>query len=512
MMSANVHRRMDKIPSQCHGYEIGDRAMLGTRNLKVERFGERVDWCISNLEPDDLSVELPFGLPLSNAIRNRAELWALLAPLVGKGGGQSNKTWERAVGPKGSGVSDAIVRAIVKIYPDMTSELLTTQKYSAFNAGTDKITQARKRWHAATEYITENRPSLAALGKQYHSRFDEVPGFPLIAKRDWLLKQPQGLTENSKLPERDMFTIDPIPARLEGLNVGYQAIATRALGRRRLRWNGDSYRLLKIESTNGELTFTFGPTKYFNYVDSLEAMAAELADHALNHPGLADLPVLPRRGPPDQIFDFRQRSAFAGVNCILFLKNYYRGYKGKARVAEPHQFVLHDRRGDALEARNTIHVVPAGGHQPAVAFGNNKEWSIWRTVVREFCEELFNKEEASKLIKHGGDFTQHPEIKPLVDMFFRKSVAKVFLMGVGLDPVTTKPEILVALVIDWEKVTGTTELHFDTNYEGTAQYCDLSRDDLLLHANMPRPKPLLPAGKACLLLAAESFDLLINSV
>src|SRR5439155_1150009 len=113
--------------------------------------------------------------------------------------------------------------------------------------------------------------------------------------------------------------------------------ATRALERRRLRWNGDSYRVLEIARAGDRLDFTFGPTKYFNYVDSLEAMGAELADFAINNPGVTP-EMLPRRGPADRIFDFRQRSAFAGVNCILFLKNYYRGNISKSRASAPHQF------------------------------------------------------------------------------------------------------------------------------------------------------------------------------
>jgi hypothetical protein len=409
-------------------------------------------------------------------------------------------------------VSNPLIRALTLVYPDLTFEILALPTLNEFEIATERIKTARDRWVRATKFTTDNRDLLATLGKRYHSSADELPAFPLIGKRGWILREnPQELTEHDPLPERDMFTIDPVPAPLEGLNIGYQAIATRALERRRLRWNGDSYRVLKIARAGDRLDFTFGPTTYFNYVDSLEAMGAELADFALKNPG-ATPKALPRRGPADRIFDFRQRSAFAGVNCVLFLKNYYRGNSSKSRVSAPHQFVLHDRRGDALEARNTFHVVPAGGHQPAKEFGNNNEWSIWRTIVREFCEELFDKGESQKLVKGGGDFIEHPEIKPLIDTFFRRPAAKIFLLGVGLDPVTTKPEILAAIVVDWQKIETTAELHIETNYEGTAKYIDLSYDELITQAEMPRSKPMLPAGKAALLLAADHFDVLMGSV
>ncbi|MBV8979157.1 MAG: hypothetical protein JOZ13_17435 [Alphaproteobacteria bacterium] len=475
-------------------------------NFHLERFGERIDWCIKFLEPNEEIVHPPFGVPLSAAIRNVSELWVHVAPLTG----QSERTWVRAIG-KESSVSFPLIRALTLVYPDLTAEILTLPTFAEFEDATKRIKAARDRWVDATRFVTNNRSSLAELGKRYHSTADELPTFPLIGKREWILSTPQELAEHDPLPERDMFTIDPVPAPLEGLNIGYQAIATRALERRRLRWNGDSYRVLKITRGSDRLDFTFGPTKYFNYVDSLEAMSAELADFALRNPGVTPS-KLPRRGPADRIFDFRQRSAFAGVNCILLLKNYYRGNRSRSRVSAPHQFVLHDRRGDALEARNTFHVVPAGGHQPAKEFGNNNEWSIWRTIVREFCEELFDKEEAHKLIKGGGDFIEHPEIKPLIDKVFRKGAAKVFLFGVGLDPVTTKPEILAGIVVDWQKIDTATELHIETNYEGTAKYIDLSREELVTQAEMPRTKPMLPAGKAALLLAAQHYDFLMNSV
>jgi hypothetical protein len=481
--------------------------MKNPSNLHIERFGDRIDWCIKCLEPDEQLVQPDFGVPLGNAIRNFAELWYHLKPLTG----QSARTWERAIGRESS-VSDTLVRAIVRIYPDLTAETLTLPTFEQFEAATKLIKAANERWISATRYITDNRATLAALGKAYHATVDGLPSFPLIGKNDWLLEEPRELTEHDPLPDRDMYVIDPEPTALEGLNVRYQSIATRALRRQRLRWNGDSYRLLKIERHLEGLNFTFGPTTYFNYVDSLEAMAAELADFALRYPDAVPQD-LPRRGPPERIFDFRQRSAFVGVNCILFLKHYYRGNKSKSRVSAPHQFVLHDRRGDALEARNTMHVIPAGGHQPAKEFGNNSEWSIWRTIVREFCEELFDKEEAHRLIKRGGDFIEHSEIKPLVDTVFRRPAAKVFILGVGLDPVTTKPEILVAIVVDWQKIETRMELHIETNYEGTAKFIDLSRDELLIEANRPRrEKPMLPAGKAALLLAAKHYEFLIESI
>src|SRR5262249_7066226 len=161
--------------------------------------------------------------------------------------------------------------------------------------------------------------------------------------------------------------------------------------------------------------------------------------------------------------------------------------------------------------QNVIAVVPAGGHQPhAAAYGDDKEVSLWRTVVREFCEELFDKEDAVRSRRHGESFLDLPEVKEYVDVLFRKGNAKVFLMGAGLDPVTTKCEFMIAIVVDWEKASRKMELRVDENYEGEVRFIDLTPDNLIREANIPRSgKAMYPSSKACLLLGAQHFDFLL---
>jgi hypothetical protein len=487
----------------------------GTGGYDIERFGTRVDWCIRNLEPDERVVKPQAGVPLGLAIQNRTDLWNVIIPMLGRGAGKSNKTWNRCVSPtKRYPIPEAIIRALCLIYPEIPIEILLTRSFDEFQTKVEHLSNARRRWCDATDYVSDHRAALADLGKQYHRPVDEVPGFPLIAKKEWLLPQPVELTEQSPLPEFWAHVKDASAPRLDGMNVDYSSLVTRTLGRSRLRWNGDSYRMIDIQAKAENLKFVFGPTNYFSYVNSLETIALELADHCLRS-GPDLLPeLLPRRGQPSAIFDLKNRSAFAGVNCILLLKNYFVGVNSDQRRRSSNKFVLHDRPGDAVEARNTIHVVPAGGHQPlSVDFGDDQEVSIWRTAVREFCEELFNKEEAAELKRHGEDFLSLTEIQPLIESFFRGGAAKIYLLGVGLDPLTTKPEILVAIVANWAKASEKMELKIEENYEGNAQFYDLSRENLLREANKARAKKsLLPAGKACLLLAAENYDFLINQV
>lgn len=431
---------------------------------------------------------------------------------------KSEQSWKRCTKKQEdpNKVPDAIIQGLVKLYPELTEEVLIEKQYADFQKLAMPIKRARDRWVEATKYLAKNRGSLADLGKQYYKDVDDVdvrPNLPLIAKKEWRLKKPVELTETSPLPKFE-YVVEEQPHRLSGLNVDYHVLRGQLAPKGHRPTDDDYFRLIDVTRKDSGLEFSFSQTSYFQYINSLESTAAELADFALTH----EKGTIPRfsdpRVPPEEIYDFKKRIAVAGVNCILLLKNYFApgGYSDhKRRVSN--KFVLHERGENTIEAQNTFNVIPAGGHQPlAEDFGLLRERAIWSTVVREFCEELFNKEDAARFRRHGEDFLDLPEVKPLVDGVFRSGAAKIYLLGLGLDPVTTKPEILVAIVADWARASTKIVLRIDENYEGEAKFHDLTRENLLDQAEMPRrKKPLLPAAKACLLLAAEHYKILMGS-
>jgi hypothetical protein len=472
------------------------------KSHRIERFGDRLDWCVKHLQPNT---------PV--AIGSRAYLWECIQHELGPAC-PGLKTWRRSTGPKDDyAVPDVFIRGILHIYPEVTLEALTAPKFSGFEAYALEISAAHERWNNATMYVARKRDVLAALGKHYHKNVDEEPDFPLIAKKGWLLRHPVLLTEDSPLPKFVTHFKEEDPPRLDGLNVDYVFIKSRFVPRDHQPRNIDGYRLLDVNATRSGLDLTFGSTTYPRYINSCEAAAAELADYALRCSATVAPDMLSLRGPPERVFDLKRRSAFVGVNCLLMLKNYSTGGRSNETTTGRHKFVLQVRGEEVLEAQNTIAVVPSGGHEPlAVGFGDDREATIWRTVVREFCEELFNKEEATKLRSYGEEFLSLPEIRPLVDIFFRTSkFARVYLLGVGLDPVTTKPEILVAIVVDWMSVIKKITLKVEQNYEGKVHLVDLSYKNLLREANAERvEKSLNPAARACLLQAAKHYELLMG--
>lgn len=492
---------------------------LGIKSHSIERFGDRVDWLIANLDPDARWAE---------AVATRTALWTAIAgALKGENIG-TEKTWKRSLSGAFA-VPDLHIRGILAVYRVITREVLTEPAYQTFSDYASPIAEARVRWTKAAEFLAHNRGKLAALGKRYHRSVDDEPEFPLVAKRGWLLEKPMLISASSPLPRRNDYVKDAQPYRLDGLDAEYISIKSRVAAGKRRPTDGETYRVLEICKSEDELKLQFGLMRYYDYINSCEALAAELADFALRHPELSDvndplrkppdIPPLPHRGAPDDIYNFYLRSAGAGVNCLLLLKNYFTGVYSK-NINLSSKFVLHNRGVKTLEAQNTVHVVPAGGHQPmARGFGDDRELSIWRTAVREFFEELFNREEVAGIYAHGEDFFELPEIRPLVEAFFGvEGAAKVYLLGVGLDPVTTKPEILVAIVVDWRAASNkylqrshALSLKVEENYEGEVSFIDLTRDNLLREASRPRRgTTVLPAGAACMLMAARHYDALVG--
>lgn len=481
---------------------------LGREYYDLEGFQARLDWMIACLAPE--------GDPL----RTMSDLWkAIERTATTRAGTQRMFNMVRS---ENRAVPDVYIEALIKIFPELSRDLLLEPEFAAFEARAAVIRTATERWKNAANYFAKNRAPLATLGKRYHRGVDETDAdFPLIARRLWILEKPMLLEEHAPLP---VFTRALRPARitrLDGLACDYTHIKGSLSPAVRQPFNGDAYRLLDASNENGKLAFTLGDASYFDYVNSCEAIGAEIADFALGGDDAARLlddpaapfpHALPLRGPPGEVFDLQRRCSVIGVNCLTMVKSYFAGSYSNEQRRLTNKFALHTRDESTLEAQNTTHVVPAGTHQPmSEDFGDQRDASIWRTAVREFCEELFDRKEVTHMCRHGEDLLEHARVKPLVNALFRSGAGKLYLLGFGLDPVTTKPEFLVAIVCDWFHAAIRADLKLEENYEGRVRLYDLSKSALEERVMRPdNDRPLLPAAKACLLQAIRHYDELME--
>lgn len=145
------------------------------------------------------------------------------------------------------------------------------------------------------------------------------------------------------------------------------------------------------------------------------------------------------------IFDSNSRFPAIGICAITILKNVLTCNEGKEERKS--FFILHKRTGAVAESIGMNGVIPSGSYQP-IKINESKEWNeqneqsempnLTETVHREFLEEILGFSEqhdlqAKKLIENTG-------IEEFVD--------EIYFLGTGYEPLSTKTEVLAAIIID----------------------------------------------------------------
>lgn len=347
------------------------------------------------------------------------------------------------------------------------------------------------------DFKMDRRGHLARVAKHFHRAVDETPDFPLIAKQAWL---PQEMTSLVRIDEhlrflgRSQQDVEPFELPLFGGRTC--AEWSRDMNREMKLGPGFSYRLISVDTEVPSLAFC--GSDYLSYYNTCEALAFELAEWCVRHSGRQHevSPIdLPRRGVPERIFDFSTRNCVVGQNTLLI---FFDGPNGDV-------FFLHDRTSTSIaEAQNTLHVVPAGTFQPdSYAGAQPRDFSLRRAIWRELAEELLGQAEVESFAMNGEDFMTGAKLRPFIEAE-RNDQLKIFFLGLGLDPVTTKPEILLCIAVNARAVgIRSYEETFTDNWEGAHFTAPWSSKVL---ADFSTDQRMLPAGAACLTMAIRHFD------
>ncbi|MCA0873936.1 hypothetical protein LCL97_24185 [Seohaeicola saemankumensis] len=438
--------------------------------------------------------------------------------------------------------SQKFVLWLLSLFPDLDADSFQRDEVTAFIAKHDHVVAARREWQPYIRYYAENRDVLKAVALAYHKdcntsflteRGQEIP---LLTKPGWIRDFPLELNENTELP----WLSFPSPYQkivlppLEGFRSGFTTVkgAYTYENKRGVnpepQDNGEIFSAIEpILGKGGFVGFKYRLASYFDYIDQCEVLGVELAKAILTNendsPNDKDAVVrkeqLPRRGEPQKGFDLSWRAAYPGVNALCILRDYEDDEHEKGDY-----FLLHRRDETQSQAQNTVHVVPAGGHQSLSAGSSEVEdTSLWRTLFREFAEELFNKEKVSRQAATWIQFNKHPDIIEMRRVFLHPDqvALRCHLLGFGLDPVTLKPEVLAVADVNWSRAKALKpglELKFNWELRNARRketrhsLVELSEDNLARHAEgmilkiEDRYLPSLPAGAACLMLAAEHFE------
>lgn len=301
------------------------------------------------------------------------------------------------------------------------------------------------------------------LRPMYHEAYKDK-GFdtkddPLIAKNDWL---PDRLvTLDSAL---DLTIAGDRDDRGGYGKVGgkYTAKDTDKLSPRRdlpFSYNARIYlgknvfdnKIFVIDGISGKwddgIGFKVVRSTYDKFFDTCELIA---------HLSAYYTDIEPRDDLCIELESYRERAVGIGVCTLTVIR----------MSQDEAYFLVHHRSDKVGEAPGTVSMVPAGSFAPTGEYDHGDpenpigdEPSLYNNVFREFEEELLGLTEV-----------EHPQFyRPILgkEVFDRE---RLYYLGMGFDPVTTKMEMVTMLVIDWtDKVEG---MLFDLCEERTA---DLSK-------------------------------------
>lgn len=477
--------------------------MTRQQKIPVADFASKLSWCFENLVPRRV---YPAG---TGEHRSASGRWKEISNLSNLYDRLKHDLWHELVPTRERWLQDVredrcnptLLKQILAIYPEIDAEPMIENNFHEFRRCAEPLVAIRDKYVHLGRHFLQERHVLAQFSKQFYRTVDETPDWPLVARDGWRLERPLEISENTVVDQFLPWVTYPAPTPLPGLNARYSQIRRLLSPSSILPFNGDCYRLSQVDMNDeGRACFSYGPCSYFDYYDTCEIHALKMSALQLGEPG----------PPCADILDLESKASVPGINTLTIFKNYHphgqepRGY-----------FLLHRRSSKTVQAGGTLHVVPSGQHQPSQAhYGRDEDVSIWRTMVREFCEEIYGVPEAHSLRISPGDQLVSQPFRKIVDPIFRSGAARSFLLGVGLDPVTAKAEILVVTVVDFYKVDRLGADHLrklNPNWEGNVRPFALTKAQVRTQLNLDRSFDLkwLPAGKACLSQFLEHFDLIM---
>ncbi|MFF3454790.1 hypothetical protein ACFYXH_10730 [Streptomyces sp. NPDC002730] len=361
-------------------------------------------------------------------------------------------------------------------------------------------------------HVKSRRAELAEQCIEQQAEYRADDSLALLTKPGWIPMQPLPLdavklTLREALPQEQLHQARADlrrywPREASKGRLETYAAAVEALDRPGTWFNGPSYRLLEVtppptDSPDAGPCLTFALGHYFDGLDTTEALAYEEA--LLDLRGIDD-PLHGRyRRSLGGPFRLGGRAALPGVSALTVRTE-----------GDDAFFFMHRRDGDGVAvAMDTTHVVPAGEFQPHVNVLPvwQSDLDLWRTTMREYAEEFLGAPDATG---DGGVTLDYAHDAPYADFerALRDGKVRVRFLGLGMDPLTWKPEICLACVWDAEVFDRIFASMGQRNEEGTLVVGSRARsgyrgirfteENVLGYASH---KETLPAGRACLALA-----------
>jgi hypothetical protein len=326
------------------------------------------------------------------------------------------------------------------------------------NAAAAEIERSQQRWRDERDYLNQHRHELTVALDHLYPADWRVAGTRLMARPQWQPARPvplAGVTIDWR-PDEPGPVIDPVqpdgsdgvrPLRADGTRFASYADALAALRPPRLLENRTCYRILDARAEGAPAVghpaqLTFGINRYFDLINTSEAVAHETAHQVLDQPGVRlDRTNLPLRTAIGDPLALSRRSAPTGI-CTLILR--------RDRDAGTAQMFLHWRDPASVAVNGGLYqVAPAGMFQPSHEASWNlvNDLGLWRAIAREVSEELLGTSEDYGSDRAPIDYEGWPFFAALTAAQ-QAGTLHGYWLGVGVDPLTLDVDLLTALVFD----------------------------------------------------------------
>ncbi|AHH98678.1 helix-turn-helix domain-containing protein [Kutzneria albida] len=383
------------------------------------------------------------------------------------------------------------------------------------------VAASQARWREVRAFLGAQGTVLTTLAAQLYPATARAAGLPVLAAAHWLPESPVPLDqveldwdEEPALPVitgREAEVASVLPLRAPGRAFASYSTAIRYLAPPRLFENRSCYRLLALHRPDGHrLRLRFGLSTYFAKFDIAEALVHELAAHAAattTPPGIDDLPYRSLLGPAP--FDLAERPVNLSVTTLTIRQD---------RSAGTAAFYLMRRDGRAVAVGGGHYgLIPAGEFQPASISPQSlrTDLDLWRTMVREYSEELLGDPEHDGSTGVPVDYQCWPFYRDMTRAREAGAI-RVSVLGLVMDPLSLNATIATVAVFDSSTFDRLFRQIADSNVEGRLAVKDgaTARDGIAFTAgNVDRfvHREVMGATcTACLALAWRHRDALLG--
>jgi hypothetical protein len=403
----------------------------------------------------------------------------------------------------------------------VTHELASTDKTVRDGAVRDSVARdSQEHWRRARGLLNVGRHELARSAQDLYPAALRVAGTGLIARPEWLAETPVPLDQVtlSWQPDPPAGSIDGTephseavrPLREAGNRFGCYAAALGALSRPGLFEDRACYRLLEATASPDVASLGFGPGRYFDSINTCEAVAHEYAAATLARdgqgwsPAMSDLPLRSEIGDPT---DLARRPVMVAI-CTLVLR------ADRAGAA----MILHWRDPAQVASGGGMYqVAPVGVFQPShdAEWNQANDFSLWRCIVRELSEELLGAGEDYRSDIAPIDYERWP-LHAKLAAARRAGTLRVYWLGLGVDPLSLAADMLSVAVLDAGLFDATFAGLVGANEEGRIVTGDGAAGEAVgVPFKAPdierftTAEPMQPAGAALLRIAWEHRDTLL---